>query len=135
MALITWTAEQFGTQVGIADEQHQTLFDLLNRLDDAVKAGDRATVGTGLDELINFVVEHFKTEEELMQQHGYPNYEAHKAEHDKLVSTCAQLQKQFHAGEAEVTPETTLFVKEWLDHHIPKVDRDYGPFFNEKGVS
>lgn len=135
MALITWTAEQFGTNVGIADNQHQTLFDLLNRLDDAVKAGDRSATGTSLNELIDFVAKHFQTEEDLMQEYGYPAYEAHKAEHDKLVQTCVDLQKKFHAGEAEVTPETTQFVKEWLEHHIPKVDKDYGPFLNEKGVS
>ncbi len=135
MALITWTEEQYGTKVSIADEQHQHLFDLLNQVDDAVKAGDRGATGSALDALIDFVVKHFQTEEELMQHHGYSGYEAHKAEHDKLVQTCADLQKKFHAGEAEVTPETTQFVKDWLDLHIPKVDRDYGPFFNERGIS
>lgn len=135
MALLTWTAEQFGTNVGIADQQHQKLFDLLNSLDDAVKSGDRAATGSCLDELIDFVVKHFQTEEELMQKYGYPNYEAHKADHDNLVQTCADLQKKFHAGEADVTPETTQFVKEWLERHIPQVDKDYGPFLNEKGVN
>gem|GEM_PF-4797867 len=62
-------------------------------------------------------------------------YEAHKVEHDKLVATCADLQQKFHAGEAEVTADTTQFVKDWLDNHIPKVDKDYGPFFNERGIS
>jgi len=56
-------------------------------------------------------------------------------EHDKLVATCADLQQKFHAGEAEVTADTTQFVKDWLDNHIPKVDKDYGPFFNERGIS
>ncbi len=135
MALITWTAEEFGTNISVADEQHQNIFSLLNQLDDAVKAGDRAATGSILDELINVVVDHFKTEEDLMQQHGYPNFAAHKDAHDKLVATCADLQKKFHAGEAEVTPETTQFVKDWLVNHIPKIDKDYGPFLNEKGVN
>ena len=30
MALITWTASQFGTNVGFADEEHQILFGKLN---------------------------------------------------------------------------------------------------------
>ncbi|HHJ39442.1 MAG: bacteriohemerythrin [Methylothermaceae bacteria B42] len=135
MALITWTAEEFGTSISVADEQHQNIFSLLNQLDDAVKAGDRAATGSILDELINVVVDHFKTEEDLMQQHGYPNFAAHKDAHDKLVATCADLQKKFHAGGAEVTPETTQFVKDWLVNHIPKIDKDYGPFLNEKGVN
>ncbi len=135
MALITWTEEQYGTKWSTADEQHQHLFDLLNTLDDAAKAGDRGAIGSALDALIDFVVKHFQTEEEMMQQQGYPGFAAHKEEHDKLVATCADLQKKFHAGEAEVTPDTTQFVKEWLDHHIPKVDFDYGPYFNERGIN
>lgn len=134
MTLITWTAEEFGTNVGVADDQHQHIFALLNRLDDSVKGGNREATASTLDELINVVVEHFKTEEDLMQQHGYPQFQAHKNEHDKLVATCADLQKKFHAGEADVTSETTQFVKDWLVNHIPKIDRDYGPFLNEKGV-
>lgn len=31
MALITWTADQYGTNVGFADEEHKTLFGLLTR--------------------------------------------------------------------------------------------------------
>ena len=91
MALITWTAEKYGTKVDICDDQHKTLFGLLNDLDDAAAGGDRGSIGSKLDALINFVVEHFATEEKLMQQKNYGGYAAHKAEHDKLVATCADL--------------------------------------------
>ena len=73
---------------------------------------------------------HFQTEEKLMQEKAYPDFAAHKAEHDKLVGTCADLQKKFHAGEAEVNQDTTRFVKDWLDTHIPKVDKPYAPCLN-----
>lgn len=130
MALITWTAEKYGTKVAICDDQHKTLFDLLNALDDAAAAGDRGAIGSKLDALISFVVDHFATEEKLMQQKNYSGYAAHKAEHDKLVATCADLQKKFHAGQADVTQETTAFVKSWLDSHIPQIDMPYEPALN-----
>lgn len=130
MALITWTAEKYGTKVDICDDQHKTLFGLLNDLDDAAAGGDRGSIGSKLDALINFVVEHFATEEKLMQQKNYGGYAAHKAEHDKLVATCADLQKKFHAGQADVTQETTAFVKSWLDSHIPAIDMPYEPALN-----
>jgi hemerythrin len=135
MALMTWTKEAFGTNVSVADEQHREIFALVNGLNDAVGAGDRASIGKQLDALINYVVMHFKTEEELLKKHGYPELAAHKAEHDKLVATCADLQKKFHAGSAQVTTETTAFVKDWLVKHIPAVDKHYGPFLGSKGVS
>jgi hemerythrin len=135
MALITWTQDAFGTNVGVADDQHQVLFSMLNGLHDAVAGGNRNTVGVKLDELIGYVVMHFKTEEDLMRKHGYPDFTAHKAEHDKLVATCADVQKKFHSGELDITADTTEFVKDWLVSHIPNVDKHYGPFFSSKGVA
>lgn len=130
MALITWTAEQYGTSVPTCDDQHKTLFDLLNGLHDAAGAGDRAAVGSKLDGIIDFVVMHFKTEEDMMTAKGYAGLAAHKVEHDKLVATCADLQKKFHAGDADVTQDTTAFVKSWLDSHIPAFDKPYASALN-----
>lgn len=130
MPLISWTKEQFGTDVAVADEQHQTLFTMLNGLHETAAGGNRQSVGQQLDALIDYVVMHFQTEERLMQEKGYAGYAAHKAEHDKLVATCADLQKKFHAGQADVTQETTAFVKDWLCSHIPKVDKPYAPCLN-----
>ena len=126
MALITWTVEQYGTDVGFADEEHQVLFGKLNRLYDLATSGaDRSAIGDQLDDLISYVVDHFAHEEREMQAKGFSGLEAHKAEHDALVATCADLQKKFHAGEAEVTDEVGQMVKSWLDSHIPTFDRAY----------
>jgi hemerythrin len=127
MALMTWTKEEYGTTVKVADDQHQEIFRMLNGLHETAAGGDRGAIGKQLDELVNYVVMHFQTEEKLMQEKGYPEYPAHKAEHDKLVGTCADLQKKFHAGQAEVNQDTTRFVRDWLNTHIPKVDKPYGP--------
>ncbi|WP_150049313.1 MULTISPECIES: bacteriohemerythrin [Methylomonas] len=126
MALITWTAEQYGTNVGFADQEHQTLFGLLNKLyDDAIGGAARSTIGSSLDALIAYVVDHFAHEEKEMQAAGYAGFDAHKAEHDALVGICADLQKKFHAGEADVTDDVGQMVKSWLDKHIPTFDKGY----------
>ncbi|MGR9045717.1 MAG: bacteriohemerythrin [Gammaproteobacteria bacterium] len=126
MALITWTAEQFGTNVGFADEEHQILFGKLNKLYDLATGGaERSAVGAQLDDLIAYVVDHFAHEEREMQAKGFAGLEAHKAEHEALVGICADLQKKFHAGEADVTEEVGQMVKGWLDNHIPTFDKGY----------
>ncbi len=131
MALITWTEEQYGTKVGFADEEHKTLFDLLNKLYDLATGGaDRADIGNALDALIAYVVDHFAHEEREMQAKGYAGYDAHKVEHDALVGICADLQKKFHAGEADVTEDTGALVKGWLDSHIPEFDMPYADALN-----
>lgn len=127
MALITWTAEQFGTNVGFADEEHKILFDKLNKLYDLATGGAaRSEVGAQLDDLIAYVVDHFAHEEREMTAKGFAGFDAHKAEHEALIGICAGLQKKFHAGEAEVTEEVGQMVKGWLDNHIPNFDKAYG---------
>ncbi len=135
MSLITWTKEQFGTNVTVADDQHKVLFGMLNDLHDAVPGGDRAVIGEKLDTLINYVVEHFAEEERLMTETGYPGYANHKAEHTKLLETCGGVAAKFKAGELDITQDTTAFVKDWLVSHIPNVDMYYGPHLNSKGIN
>jgi hemerythrin len=131
MALMTWTAAQYGTNVGFADDEHKILFDKLNSLYDLATGGaDRSAVGAQLDDLIAYVVEHFAHEEKEMQAKSYAGYDAHKAEHVALVGICAGLQQKFHAGEAEVTEDVGQLVKGWLDNHIPKFDMAYADALN-----
>jgi hemerythrin len=131
MALITWTADQYGTNVGFADEEHKILFDKLNKLYDlAVGGAERSAIGAQLDDLIAYVVGHFDHEEKEMVAKKFSGYEAHKAEHVALIGICGGLQSKFHAGEAEVTEEVGQLVKSWLDHHIPTFDKGYAEALN-----
>ncbi len=131
MALMTWTAAQYGTNVGFADDEHKILFDKLNTLYDLATGGAaRSAVGEQLDDLIAYVVNHFAHEETEMQAKSFAGYEVHKAEHVALVGICADLQKKFHAGEAEVTEAVGQLVKGWLDNHIPKFDMAYADALN-----
>ncbi len=135
MSLISWTKEQFATNVSTHDSEHQEIFRLVNALGDAVGSGDRSAIGKQLDALISCVADHFASEEANFAKFDYPDFTAHKAEHDKLVATCLDLQKKFHAGEAEVTGDTAGFVVGWLTNHIPSIDKLYGPFLNAKGIA
>ena len=131
MALITWTASQFGTNVAFADEEHQILFGKLNKLYDLATGGAaRSEIGAQLDDLITYVVGHFAHEEKEMQAKGYADYDRHKAEHEALLGVCGGLQTKFHAGEAEVTEEVGQMVKGWLDNHIPNFDKAYAGALN-----
>jgi hemerythrin len=131
MALITWTKEQYGTNVVVCDEEHKVLFDKLNKLYDLATGGaDRAAIGAQLDDLIGCVVGHFATEQRLMQEKNYAGYERHKDEHDKLIAIAADLQAKFHRGEADITEETGAFLKGWLADHIPNFDMAYEAALN-----
>jgi hemerythrin len=134
MTFMSWTAEQFGTKINQTDNEHKQIFTMVNDLHANV-GSDRAVIGQKLDSLISFVANHFQTEEKLMNSHGFPGLTSHKAEHDALVTTCLDLQKKFKAGQADITADTTGFLKDWLYKHIPTIDKPYGPFLNGKGIN
>ncbi len=128
--LMQWTEEQYGTTVPKFDEEHKNLFRFVNQLHRSiVENEDRSVVQHNLDALISYVVEHFRSEEEMMQAKGFEGYDVHKRSHDKFVETCVNLQEQFAAGQNNITLETLQYIKNWLDSHIPNTDRQYGPFF------
>ena len=131
MALITWTAGQYGTNVGFADQEHQILFDKLNKLYDLATSGAaRSAIGAQLDDLIAYVVDHFAHEEKEMMAKNYAGYVRHKEEHEALLGICGGLQKKFHAGEAEIDESVGQLVKGWLDSHIPTFDMAYADALN-----
>jgi hemerythrin len=68
-----------------------------------------------------------------MQQHGYPEYTKHKAEHVTLTNQALQIQKDFKAGKS-LPSNLLMFLKDWLMKHICGDDKKYGPYFNSKGV-
>lgn len=127
MSLMQWTNDKYGTNVDLCDDQHRELFNRVNALNDAVTDRDRDNIGDRLDNLIEFVVEHFETEERLMEERGYSGLEQHRQEHDLLVQTCTDIQDKFHSGELDIEEGTMTYIKNWLDHHIPIIDKRYGP--------
>ena len=132
--LFAWN-DTYSVQIGIIDMQHKNLVGLVNELHGAMMKGHgKDKLGQILSKLIKYTEMHFGTEEKLMQSHGYPEYSAHKAEHDHLTHTVADLQRKFQANEVGLTVEVMDFLKDWLGKHIMGSDKRYAPFLNSKGV-
>lgn len=134
MALFVWS-DKYSVNIKEIDEQHKKLVDMLNELHDAMKSGKgKEIVGKTLTELIKYAGTHFANEERLMTAHGYPEYNAHKAEHTKFTLKVSELQKSFQQGAPVLTVEVLNFLKDWLQTHILGIDKKYGPFLNSKGI-
>lgn len=135
MALITWN-DSLSVKVKQFDDQHKKLVELVNQLFDAMKTGKgNQVMGDILKQLIAYTQTHFAAEERLMQQYGFPEYEAHKKEHNALVMQVLDLQKQFQEGKAVLTQNVMTFLRDWLAKHIQGVDKKYGVYLNGKGVA
>jgi hemerythrin len=121
--------------LGKIDSEHQRLIELINELHAAMAAGQGRPV---LEKILNgvaaYTFTHFANEEDLMRKHGYPGYEAHKAEHDKLVAQVRELQADARTSKLGLSLDVMHFLKQWLMKHIAVVDKKYTAHLHAAGV-
>jgi len=107
------------------DRAHQHLFAIGNRLIQAVLDGHALEViRPVIDELIDYTEQHFRSEEDLLQRAGYPDYAAHRAEHHRLMNDVQLFKSRYIAGEVRPS-EVSLFLIEWIQHHVKETDMAY----------
>ncbi len=135
MPLFQWTPE-LSVNVKEIDNQHKQLVNLINLLHDSMKSGKgKDVMGKVLNDLTDYTVYHFGTEERLFQKYGYIEYPQHKKEHDDLTKQVLDVKSKFEAGQTTVTIEVMNFLKDWLNKHIKHSDKKYSAFLNSKGVN
>ncbi len=132
--LMTWT-DDFSVGVRLIDEQHKVLLGLINELHAGMRArrSDDVLVEV-VRRLKEYTVKHFAQEEELFDRYGYPEREAHKKIHAKLVQQVLDFETALKSGQAKVTMDFMRFLKDWLEKHIKGTDKQYRSFFNSKGL-
>ena len=91
MKKVCWK-DEYSVGVEKIDRQHRHLFEIINKLiDRSGSSEDLKLVSETLTEMLNYAKEHFTTEEELMQEYGYPEIESHKEQHIYFFKTTAEL--------------------------------------------
>jgi len=115
----------------VIDEQHQALFQRVGLLLEAMHANrGKEEVGKLMAFLEEYVATHFAAEEGLMVAHGYPEAEAHAAQHAAFVKTFLGLKGEL----VELGPSSALAIRVnhvvcgWLRQHIGWSDRALGTF-------
>jgi hemerythrin-like metal-binding protein len=135
MAVFEWK-DDYSVNIAAMDEQHKKLVALLNGLDIAIVEGkDEETLSTTLDGLMDYVLTHFKSEEELMKKNDYPQIQEHRQAHFDLTIKVVELKKAHEAyHHQDSARQVIMFLTKWLMSHIMGVDKRYGVFLNKKSV-
>jgi len=134
MEKIDWnSSSSVGAQ--LFDEQHKQIIDMTNLLISAPQATVRSeTISELLAKLTKYASIHFRAEEKLLQENGYPDYALQKAEHKayriKIVALC---QAAFIHKDS-VPTELLMFLRNWWVNHILETDMKYRSFLTESGV-
>jgi len=116
--LIEWRAS-FNTNFPLVDEQHRGLIDLLNKIHDT-KTEERSSkfIYDTFFKLVSYTKEHFSTEEKIMKENNYPEFDRHKREHELFVKKISEYLKNCNKDTFDVSTELTDFLKHWFIHHI-----------------
>lgn len=131
MAFIIWT-DKISVNEEI-DSQHKRLFNILNELHMSVTAGaERSTLAKIFNELIDYTIYHFQTEERYFVDLSYPDSSAHKKEHNDLTEQVVRLQGQFAEGDLVISFELLDFLYDWLMTHTSGSDIQFREFLEAR---
>ncbi|NMA61178.1 MAG: hemerythrin family protein [Firmicutes bacterium] len=131
---IKWTPD-LAVGVSLIDEQHKELFAKINGLIEACNRGKgKDEVAKTIEYLRSYVVFHFRDEQNLMQQNGFPEYDQHKALHDAFVEGLKQLSSELDekGPGLSLVLKTNRIVVDWLVNHINRKDKIFGEFMRGK---
>nr|WP_301311514.1 bacteriohemerythrin [Azospirillum lipoferum] len=95
-------------------------------------AAGRKPLGEAVGRLMAYTDLHFAQEERLMDQCGYPDAKAHKAQHEALRTRAGELRRRLDAGDS-VADELLMLVREWLFEHIQRADMRIGEHLAASG--
>jgi hemerythrin len=133
--MFEWRNE-YSVQIGSVDAQHRMLFAIANELYASMTAGQsKVAMGRILDRLVQYTKMHFAHEERLLESHHYPEFSAHKAQHDALTAKVLQFQQDFSQGKVSMSVQLLQFLKNWLENHIKGTDHKYSQFLRSKAVA
>lgn len=125
-------------EIGIVeiDAQHQELFHKINNLLEAcsTQKGKEEVLNT-IDFLGEYVIKHFRDEEKLQTDSGYPDYYQHKLAHEQFKKDYKILKSKLDEEGVSLNFILTVnqVVVDWLVKHIAGADRTFGNYLKNKG--
>jgi len=125
--MVEWK-DEYSVGIEVIDKQHKMLFDIVNRIQALM--GDELIFDKydGIIEIINelkdYTIEHFKTEEDYMLNIGYKKLFSQKVLHNDFVEKINSIDfSQIDNDHNKYLNEILVFVCDWLVMHILKEDK------------
>ncbi len=125
--IIKWSS-QYSLGLDEIDEQHKALLELINKIWQAIIDRSETKIVFGLvEELEKYTLAHFAAEETFMRVTNYPDFAAHKKEHQTFVArVAAEKKRALLVGSLSL--DLMHFLRDWLIDHILVSDKDYADF-------
>ena len=112
--------------VGIkeVDDQHKRLIEIFNMLQSSVDQGASVEeIDEIIEDLIDYSIFHFGTEEALLEKHLPDLLDEHRKEHQTFVDKVRESRTQLDSGELS-TSDLISFLNSWIEHHMKQSDKE-----------
>lgn len=126
MLYITWS-ERNNLGIPIIDEQHRGIVSTINSLYHCMRKGKgMIALSPVMTMMKQYIDIHFRVEESLLKEAGYPALDEHLDLHKTLERETGKIERESTLSE---DPERALkFLKDWWLTHINIEDRKYVPY-------
>ena len=111
--------------IPMIDNQHKKFFVILDNLETLNQKQEKSEIHSLINELQNYVIYHFQTEEDLMVKSQSPNIDLHVMEHELFRKKVEEFHHSYYNNNAELLNEMISFMRKWLIIHISGTDAEY----------
>ena len=111
--------------IPMIDNQHKKFFVILDNLETLNQKQEKSEMHSLINELQNYVIYHFKTEEDLMVKSHSPNIDLHVMEHELFRKKVEEFHHSYYNNNEELLNEMISFMRKWLIIHISGTDAEY----------
>lgn len=132
---VVWK-DEYSVGIDSLDFDHKKLLNLINQLQTAVhyQTGELFEKEI-LDEVVAYTKYHFAREEKMMEEAGYPDFDAHVKGHTEMIAKVDDFLSEYEHQGYEALEEVALFLRDWLVQHINGTDQEYSSLLKEKGMT
>jgi hemerythrin-like metal-binding protein len=118
MSLIEWD-ENYSVGVAAVDHEHRELIGLVNEAHDRLmRPGAAEAVMDFLGEIFARISAHFALEEQIMRARNYDLYDAHKADHERLLDEIRDMMDDYEDGESFSEELLAQQLQAWFTGHF-----------------
>jgi len=125
----------FETGVASIDNDHRTLVEVIQKIENALTVGDLKICSGLFSEFMKLAADHFDREENMLRTIDFPRVESHRAAHKRLLDMGTETLKKVDSGlDQDGTAKCLEEMIYFLLEDVIKVDAEFKSYAQEKGL-
>ena len=125
--IVTWH-KSYSIGIKLIDEQHMKLIGLANKLFRSYMSGHERTKSDSIlpiiiNEIKDYVIYHFSTEERIMERINYSDCKKHKEEHIFFAKSIFHSLDEINHSKNNASLSLAYYLKDWIHQHVAISDK------------